>query len=136
MFGGGLRVVSARSWLTLDDLALAVGNGPVRRPTELRFWVEDRQAPSGGSLALGRGSPWPLEVPCIVGNRPSEASLLHESTSAAGADEVASAGVNSRRPGLDAAPDEAGPAEQQRVGVQGPQHLWAVDGREVGDPGG
>ena len=53
-----------------------------------------------------------------------------------GADEVASAGVNSRRPGLDAAPDEAGPAEQQRIGVQGLQHLWAVDGREVGDPGG
>ena len=49
---------------------------------------------------------------------------------------VASWWVSGRRLGLVAASDEAGSAEQQRVGVQGLDQLRAFGGGEVGDPRG
>ena len=56
----------------------------------------------------------------------THAVLFSSSSQWSWADEVASAGVNGRRSGLYAVPDEAGVAEQQRVGVQG---LAASGGR-------
>ena len=63
--------------------------------------------------------------------------LIHQfNNSAGGSDVVASAGVDGCWLGFDAVSGEAGAAEQQRVGVQGFDHVGAVDGGEVGDAGG